>query len=168
MPLYEYLCNECEHRFELLRPARESSRAQPCPDCDADAKRVMSKQWSAFTYRDGRPRQLPDDGGYYHLGKKVSKPITGSVGGIQHPEVNKKAPPKPLTVEEMERYEYAKEQHVNHVLHTGVDHEDPGAAKTEQEFGKRVRQRGTFREEQVKRRVRSSVRKLEYKKQTRG
>jgi hypothetical protein len=127
----------------------------------------MSKQWSAFTYRDGRPRQLPDDGGYYHLGKKVSKPITGSVGGIQHPEVNKKAPPKPLSVEEMERYEYAKELHLDRVLETGVDHEDPGAAKTEQEFSKRVRRQGTFREEQVKRRVRSNVRKLEYKKETR-
>ena len=166
MPLYEYQCDECENRFELLRPPRESSVAQPCPDCDADSRRVMSKQWSAFTYRDGRPRQLPDDGGYYHLGKKVTKPITGSGGGIQHPEVNKKAPPKPLTVEEMERFEYAKEQQVNYQLDTGMPPMDPGAEKAEEEFSKRVRRPGTFREEQVKRRVRSSVRKLEYKKRT--
>ena len=52
---------------------------------------------------DGRPRQLPDDGGYWHLGQKVSAPITGAVRGIEHPEVYKKAPPKPLTVEELDR-----------------------------------------------------------------
>ena len=121
MPIYEYQCNECEHHFELLRPPREASMAQPCPDCDADSRRVMSTQWSAFTFRDGRPRQLPDDGGYYHLGKKVSQPITGAVRGIEHPEVNKKPPPKPLTIEEMEHYEYAKEHHVETMLHTGVE-----------------------------------------------
>ena len=168
MPLYEYQCNDCEHRFELLRPSREASMAQPCPDCDADSRRVMSKQWSAFTFRDGRPRQLPDDGGYYHLGKKVTQPITGSVRGIEHPEVNKKAPPKPLTIEEMEHYEYAKEYHVETMLQTGVEPVDARAGEAEQEFQKRVRQRGSVREEQVKRRVRGNVRKLEYKKFTRG
>lgn len=142
--------------------------AQPCPDCDADSKRVMSKQWSAFTYRDGRPRQLPDDGGYYHLGKKVSQPITGSVRGIEHPEVNKKAPPKPLTVEEMEHYEYLKEHHVEQMIATGVEPVDTRAGEAEKSFQSRVRQRGSAREEQVKRRVSSSVRKLEYKKRTRG
>ena len=112
MPMYEYQCPECDSRFELLRPAREASLDQPCPTCDADSRRVMSKQWSAFVFRDGRPRQLPDDGGYWHLGQKVSQPITGAVRGVEHPEVNKQAPPKPLSVEELERYEYAKEQHV--------------------------------------------------------
>ena len=95
MPIYEYICEECQARFELLRPSREASAAQPCPNCDTDSKRVMSQQWSAFVHRDGRQRQLPDDGGYWHLGKKVTKPITRSAYGIEHPEINRKAPDTP-------------------------------------------------------------------------
>jgi putative FmdB family regulatory protein len=168
MPIYEYQCNDCEHRFELLRSSREASMDQPCPDCDADSRRVMSRQWSAFTFRDGRARQLPDDGGYYHLGKKVTQPITGGVRGVEHPEIDKEPPPKPLTVEEMEQYEYVKEYHVDYVIRTGTEPVDASGGGAEKEFQKRVRRRGSVREEQVKRRVGANVRKLEYKKLTRG
>jgi putative FmdB family regulatory protein len=168
MPIYEYQCNDCEHRFEMLRPSREASMAQPCLDCDADSRRVMSRQWSAFTFRDGRARQLPDDGGYYHLGKKVMQPITSSVRGIEHPEISKQAPPKPLTIEELEHYEYTKEHQLEQLRHTGVETTDVRANASEKEFNKRVRQRGSGREEQVKRRVGTNVRKIEYKKYTGG
>lgn len=164
MPLYEYQCNECEHHFELLRPAREAAQAQPCPECDADSRRVMSKQWSAFVYRDGRPRQLPDDGGYWHLGQKVSKPLTSAIDGIQHPEVTKIAPPKPLSVEELERYEYQQEM-TNEQIRTSGDPVMPvHTSEAERTFSKRVRAKGTRREEQVKKRVRSNVSKLEYQR----
>jgi putative FmdB family regulatory protein len=166
MPMYEYQCRECDAHFELLRPAREASLDQPCPQCDADARRVMSKQWSAFIFRDGRPRQLPDDGGYWHLGQKVSQPITGAVRGVEHPEVNKKAPPKPLTVEELERYEYDKEVHTERALSTGVEPVDSRAGAAQQDISKRMRVRGTHRQETVKRRVGQSVRKAEYRKKT--
>ena len=168
MPMYEYQCGECDSRFELLRPARESSLDQPCPTCDADSKRVMSKQWSAFVFRDGRARQLPDDGGYWHLGQKVSKPITGAVRGMEHPELKKPSREKPLTVEELERYEYQKEQHVEHVIATGVEPVDSRAGQQQQELNRRMRQRGTKRQETVKRRVAKSVQQLEYKKRRGG
>jgi len=166
MPMYEYQCPECDSRFELLRPAREASLDQPCPACDADSRRVMSKQWSAFVFRDGRPRQLPDDGGYWHLGHKVSQPITGSVRGIEHPEVNKKAPPKPMTVEELERYEWSKEQHTEAVLSTGVEPVDSRSGTAQRDINTRMRMRGSNRTEAVKRRVAKSVQNLEYKKRT--
>lgn len=166
MPMYEYQCPECDLRFELLRPAREASVDQPCPTCDADSRRVMSKQWSAFVFRDGRPRQLPDDGGYWHLGQKVSQPITGAVRGIEHPEVNKKAPPKPLTVEELERYEYSKEQHTRQVIETGVEPVDSRAGAQQQDINKRIRMRGSKRQETVKRRVAKAVQNLDYQKRT--
>jgi putative FmdB family regulatory protein len=166
--MYEYQCPECENRFELLRPAREASLDQPCPSCDADSKRVMSRQWSAFVFRDGRPRQLPDDGGYWHLGHKVSKPITGAVRGVEHPEVNKKTPPKPLTVEELERYEYDKEVHTERVLMTGVEPVDTRAGGQQKELNRRMRVPSTKRAETVKRRVARSVNQLEYKKRTAG
>ncbi|MBI5855064.1 MAG: zinc ribbon domain-containing protein [Nitrospirae bacterium] len=42
MPIYEYICQECRHRFELLVNA--SSRPA-CPSCQATK---LEKQFSAF------------------------------------------------------------------------------------------------------------------------
>ena len=111
MPLYEYYCEPCNGVFELLRPARESSKAQPCPECDEDAKRIISKEWSAFIYREGSPRRLPDTGGYWHLGKRVSKPLTGSIDGsaLRHPELEERKPQPAVTREELEAAEYRRE-----------------------------------------------------------
>lgn len=166
MPMYEYQCPECDSRFELLRPAREASSEQPCPTCDADSRRVMSKQWSAFVFRDGRPRQLPDDGGYWHMGKKVSQPITGAVRGVEHPEITKREPSKPLSVEELERYEYQKEQQTDRVLATGFDPIDQQANQEEREIHRRMRMPGNTRQQTVTRRVARSASQLEYKKRT--
>ena len=112
MPLYEYYCEPCHGVFELLRPARESSKAQPCPQCDEDAKRIISREWSAFVFREGSPRRLPDTGGYWHLNKRVSKPLSGRVegNGYVHPEVKPKPPEKALTPEELEALEFRREQ----------------------------------------------------------
>ncbi|MEX1021833.1 MAG: zinc ribbon domain-containing protein [Dehalococcoidia bacterium] len=109
MPLYEYYCEPCDGVFELLRPAREASRAQPCPECDDDAKRIVSRQWSAFIHRDGLPRRLPDTGGYWHLGKRVSKPLTGAIDGMKHPELKYEPKAKAPSMEEIEQFEYRQE-----------------------------------------------------------
>jgi len=111
MPVYEYYCEPCNGVFELLRPAREASKAQPCPECDDDAKRIISKEWSAFIYREGSPRRLPDTGGYWHLGKKVSKPLTGSIQGsaLRHPELEERKPQPAATREEIEAAEYRRD-----------------------------------------------------------
>lgn len=78
MPLYEYYCEHCEGVFELLRPVREAARPQPCPECDEDAKRILSKEWAAFIYRDGIPRRLPDRGKYWNLFEEQDTPMTTS------------------------------------------------------------------------------------------
>ncbi|MCC7363628.1 MAG: zinc ribbon domain-containing protein [Dehalococcoidia bacterium] len=93
MPLYEYYCEPCNGIFEELRPMRESSDPVPCPECYKDAARIMPTSFAAFTFRDGYPRRIPDDGKFYHLGHKVSKPITGGRPN-EHPEVNKPEPKK--------------------------------------------------------------------------
>ena len=42
MPLYEYRCGECEHRFEALIPAGRADQ-EPCPRCGAaPAQRLLS------------------------------------------------------------------------------------------------------------------------------
>ena len=93
MPLYEYFCEPCNGIFEELRPMREASDPVPCPECYKDAKRIMPTSFAAFTFRDGYPRRIPDDGKFYHLGHKVSKLVTSGRPN-EHPEVNKPEPKK--------------------------------------------------------------------------
>ena len=91
MPIYEYYCQSCNGIFEELRPMRESSEPVPCPECYKDAGRIMPTSFAAFTFRDGYPRRIPDDGKYYHLGKKVNS-LVRSGRPNEHPEVNKPTP----------------------------------------------------------------------------
>jgi putative FmdB family regulatory protein len=91
MPLYEYYCEPCNGIFEELRPIREYSEPVPCPECFKDAPRIMPTSFAAFTFRDGYPRRIPDDGKFYHLGKKVTAPVKKARPN-EHPEINK---PKP-------------------------------------------------------------------------
>jgi len=41
MPLYEYVCEECEETFEVLRSA-SATDAVTCPECGAPAKKLVS------------------------------------------------------------------------------------------------------------------------------
>ena len=93
MPLYEYFCQPCNGIFEELRPIREATEPVPCPVCYKDAGRIMPTSFAAFTFRDGYPRRIPDDGKFYHLGQKVSKLVT-SARPNEHPEINKPEPKK--------------------------------------------------------------------------
>lgn len=94
MPVYEYYCDPCDGIFEVLRPIREASDAVPCPVCGRDGRRIMPTSFTAFTFRDGYPRKLPDKGTYWHLGKEVKKRNTGGVRPNEHPEINKPQPPR--------------------------------------------------------------------------
>lgn len=41
MPLYEYVCAECEVKFEKLAPMSDG-RSSACPTCGEEAPRVLS------------------------------------------------------------------------------------------------------------------------------
>lgn len=111
MPLYEYYCEPCNGVFELVRSVKDANKSQPCLECRSDGVRIMSREWAAFTFRDGFPRKIPDDGTYWHLGQKVSKPMsqTGPLG--THPELDAKRAPEhaPPSVEDIQRYEAMKD-----------------------------------------------------------
>jgi hypothetical protein len=62
----------------------------------------MPTSFSAFTFREGYPRRIPDKGTYWHLGKEVKRPITGPVRVGEHPEINKRRPPSPKSRGEIE------------------------------------------------------------------
>jgi putative FmdB family regulatory protein len=94
MPLYEYYCEPCNGIFEAIRPMREASLAVPCPECDSEGQRIMSA-FTAFTFRDGYPRRIPDKGTYWHMGKEVKKRAK-RMKGWTHPELaERKPPPRP-------------------------------------------------------------------------
>jgi len=44
MPIFEYVCERCEHRFETL--VRSSNEEVNCPDCASSA---VAKQLSVFS-----------------------------------------------------------------------------------------------------------------------
>lgn len=43
MPIYEYQCPKCSHRFEMIHGVSEKDKQKPCPKCgDPKPQRVMS------------------------------------------------------------------------------------------------------------------------------
>ena len=50
MPLYEYRCDRCDHRFEVLQRMGDDATGIDCPKC-GDAK--VTKQLSTFAAGGG-------------------------------------------------------------------------------------------------------------------
>jgi putative FmdB family regulatory protein len=48
VPLYEYLCSQCGHRFEKIESSK-ASETKKCPKCGAKAKRVLTA--AAFQFK---------------------------------------------------------------------------------------------------------------------
>jgi putative FmdB family regulatory protein len=42
MPLYEYVCRSCGHRFETFKSVEERNDSVECPACEKDSRRVLS------------------------------------------------------------------------------------------------------------------------------
>ncbi|TNE92900.1 MAG: zinc ribbon domain-containing protein [Deltaproteobacteria bacterium] len=49
MPIYEYACESCGHRFEKL--VRLNAEPPPCPECGAGVKKLISA--SSFVLKGG-------------------------------------------------------------------------------------------------------------------
>ncbi len=45
MPIYEYICKECGHKFDLLVASERYANSQHCPHCASDR---LEKQFSTF------------------------------------------------------------------------------------------------------------------------
>ncbi|MBM3946087.1 MAG: zinc ribbon domain-containing protein [SAR202 cluster bacterium] len=52
MPLYAYICPSCKRDFELFRAMSQSSQGARCPECQGEARRVLSV-FAAFTSSPG-------------------------------------------------------------------------------------------------------------------
>lgn len=50
MPIYEYRCSECEHRFEMLQRIGQGAEGLVCPSCGGTS---LDKQFSTFAAATG-------------------------------------------------------------------------------------------------------------------
>ncbi len=60
MPIYEYACPTCGHKFEKLQPM--SATGAECPICEQPAKRAISV-FAAMSKGDGFASDMADLGG---------------------------------------------------------------------------------------------------------
>ncbi len=68
MPIYEYQCNACEHRFEKLQKMSDKP-IRDCPECSqADVKKLVSAAgfrlkgsgWYETDFKTGNKKNLAD------------------------------------------------------------------------------------------------------------
>lgn len=50
MPIYEYICQDCQHEFELLRPMSQADAAMACGRCGGEN---IKRKISAFYAESG-------------------------------------------------------------------------------------------------------------------
>ena len=62
MPIYEYVCSECNSKFEQMRPLSQSGEAAACPKCHKPARRKMSTFAAFTTSVSGVPKTVPGAG----------------------------------------------------------------------------------------------------------
>lgn len=60
MPLYEYRCPQCGHRFEILQRMGEGAEGLACPRCGAGK---VEKQFSTFASSTGGGASASPGGG---------------------------------------------------------------------------------------------------------
>ena len=63
MPIYEYICSECNTKFEQLRPLSQSDQLADCPQCHKPARRKMSTFAAFSASLGGVPKTVPGAGG---------------------------------------------------------------------------------------------------------
>ena len=74
MPIYEYDCNDCNVRFELLRKLSQVDDPTPCPECGRDVKKIMSPTNHSFAHNPvGGPR--PQNTGVYSIDYNADRVI---------------------------------------------------------------------------------------------
>jgi putative FmdB family regulatory protein len=64
MPIYEYVCDHCQCKFELLRSIHQSDAPTVCPKCEHTGARRALSVFAAMTKRsDGVSSHVGGGGG---------------------------------------------------------------------------------------------------------
>jgi putative FmdB family regulatory protein len=77
MPIYEYRCESCSERFEVLTRFAERDAAQVCPACESTKTRVLV---SSFAFAGGGSLEAMDFGGGESAGESAGGCCGGSCG----------------------------------------------------------------------------------------
>lgn len=80
MPIYEYQCSECEHKFEKIKPIRDMKvpESEPCPNCGehfAVKQKVFTPQIWADAARMG---VKTTDNGFKEVLSRIHEKSPGS------------------------------------------------------------------------------------------
>ncbi len=63
MPLYEYVCDDCHCRFELIRRASQADEPVNCPKCQhVGARRALSRFSALSRQGDGSTNRVSGGG----------------------------------------------------------------------------------------------------------
>ncbi len=63
MPIYEYTCSNCGHKFEKMCSLSQSSQGVPCPKCHARGERRLSRFACVSTGSSGETHSIAGGGG---------------------------------------------------------------------------------------------------------
>lgn len=63
MPLYEYGCRVCGHRFEHLRPMASADDPAPCPRCGTEKTGRLVSTFVSYSTKGNDPLALAAGGG---------------------------------------------------------------------------------------------------------
>jgi putative FmdB family regulatory protein len=63
MPLYEYRCDNCQTRFEVLRPINQSGSPVTCPTCAELGARRLISTFAAISKGNGGSRLVTSSQG---------------------------------------------------------------------------------------------------------
>lgn len=92
MPIYGYVCNSCEHRFDVLQKMSDDPLVH-CPDCgeaslqkelSAPKFRLKGSGWYETDFKSGNQRNL-------HGGDSESKPAAAAKPAEKAPDSKAKA-----------------------------------------------------------------------------
>ena len=77
MPIYEYRCDSCSEKFEVLTRFAERDSAQMCPACESTRTHVLV---SSFAFAGGGSLESMDFGGSESAGESSGGCCGGSCG----------------------------------------------------------------------------------------
>lgn len=64
MPVYEYVCQKCDTRFDLLRSMSQADQPTCCPHCQAEGARRAPSRFASFSKQsDGSTAAVSGAGG---------------------------------------------------------------------------------------------------------
>jgi putative FmdB family regulatory protein len=72
MPLYEYVCDDCNHTWELKQKF-DDPPVKICPACEGTVRRKIHA--NNFTFKGGRPNRGARHESGAHLSPKVARDL---------------------------------------------------------------------------------------------